>query len=179
MKKLLYILASLAVVFTAACSKEEQFSQEGKGAVTFSFPITRADVDETVYQMLKFRIYSYDTSGEKSLVRLYTWDEIKDMKMWLVAGSYSIEVEGGVKAVASFTDIYYFGSETFTLSAGEEKAVEVKVHPKNTLIKVVFDASIAENMEKAQAVVAISEEFDFDKIASQEVPSLVYMDTAV
>jgi hypothetical protein len=179
MKKLLYILASLAVVFTAACSKEEQFSQEGKGAVTFSFPVTRADVDEAVYQMLKFRIYSYNASGEKSLVRLYTWDEIKDMKMWLVAGSYSIEVEGGVKTVASFTDIYYFGGEDFTLSAGEEKEVKVNVYPKNTLIKVVFDASIAANMENAQAVVAIAEEFDFDKITSQEVPSLVYKDTAV
>lgn len=179
MRKLLYILASLAVVLTAACSKEEDFIQEGKGAVTFSFPVTRADVDEATYQMMKFRIYSVSASGEKALVRLYTWDEIKDMKLWLVAGSYSIDVEGGVKSPASFTDIYYYGSEPFTLSAGEEKKVTVKVQPRNVLVKVVFDASIAKNVEGAQAVVAIDDEFDFDRITSQEVPSLVYKQTAV
>lgn len=181
MRKLLYIFACLTALFNAACSKVDDFASDtdGKGAVSFVFPDTRAAIDDATYQMMKFRIYSISASGEKALVRLYTWEEIKDATLWLVAGSYSIEVEGGVKTPASFTDIYYSGSETFQLGAGEEKEVKVSVHPKNTLIKVVFDTSIAKNMENAQAVVAIADEFDFNQITSQAVSSLVYKETAV
>ena len=179
MKKILYIFTCIALVLGVACSKEDDFASEDKGAVSFYFPVTRATVDEATYQMMKFRIYSYDDAGEKTLVRLYTYDEIKDMKMWLVAGSYSIDVEGGVKSAASFTDIYYAGSTKFDLAAGEDKSVTVKVQPKNTLIKVIFDESVSKNMEKAQAVVAIADEFNIDDIATGEIPSLIYNQTAV
>ncbi|MBO5893082.1 MAG: PCMD domain-containing protein [Alistipes sp.] len=179
MKKILYIVTCLALILGVACSKDDDYASDEKGAVSFLFPITRATVDEATYQMMKFRIYSYDEAGEKTLVRLYTYDEIKDMKMWLVAGAYSIDVEGGVKAAASFTDIYYAGSTKFDLAAGEDKSVTVKVHPKNTLIKVVFDNSVSKNMEKAQAIVAVADEFNIDDIAKDEVPSLIYNQTAV
>lgn len=179
MKKLLYIFACLALVLGAACSKDDDFASDGKGAVSFLFPITRATVDEATYQMMKFRIYSYDDAGEKTLVRLYTYDEIKDMKLWLVAGTYSIDVEGGIKAAASFTDIYYAGSTKFDLAAGEDKAVSVKVQPKNTLIKVVFDQSVTDNMTDAQAVVAVADEFNIEDIINEAVPALVYKQTAV
>lgn len=180
MKKFLYIIALVAAMISAACSKSDDLSiDEGKGAVSFIFPVTRVAVPETTYQMMKFRIYSHDASGEKTLVRLYTYDEIKDMKMWLLAGDYSISVEGGVKSPASFTDIYYQGSTEFTLAAGEEKTVSVEAHPKNTMIKVVFDESISEKMTNAQAVVAIDDAFRVDNIINGSVANLTYTQTAV
>ena len=181
MKKFLYIIALVAAMISAACSKSDDLAQqEGKGAVSFMFPVTRVAVPESTYQMMKFRIYSHDAdSGEKTLVRLYTYDEIKEMKMWLVAGKYSIAVEGGVKSPASFTDIYYQGSTEFDLAAGEEKTVTVEAHPKNTMIKVVFDESISQKMEGAKAVIAIDDAFRVDNIINGSVASLTYEQTAV
>ena len=181
MKKILYILTFALAALTLSCSKSEDISaEEGKGAVSFAFPFeTRATVSEDTYKMMKFRIYSHSASGEKTLVRLYTYEEIKDMKMWLIAGDYSVAVEGGVKSPASFTDIYYYGSTEFTLTAGEDKVVEVKAHPKNTLIKVVFDKSVEEKMTSAQAIIAIDDAFRVENITSGAVASLTYTETAV
>lgn len=209
MKKLLYIFAFVVAIVAMACSKSDDSLQEGKGAVTFSFP-TRAgeesgetdEVDE-IYKMMKFRIYSHttvstandeadgegsgttedegSTTEQKSLVRLYTYEEItaKDFKMWLLAGKYSIAVEGGLRTPASFTDIYYQGNTEFTLSAGEQKSVKVVARPKNTFVKVIFDSTIAAKLTEAQVVVAIDNAFRADKIASGEVPSLTYEQTQV
>ena len=139
MKKLLYIVAMAVVMLATACSKSEDFASEheGKGAVSFSFLGTRAEETDSRLSLMKFRVYSHDAEGEKTLVRLYTYDEIKDMKMWLVAGDYSISVEGGVKAPASFTDVYYHGASEFSLAAGEEKTVSVEVHPKRSFLMKV------------------------------------------
>lgn len=179
MKKLLYIFACAAAVLMSACSKSEDITEEGKGAVSFTFPTTRAAVSEEVYSMMKFRIYSHDANGEQTLVRLYTYDEIKDMKLWLVAGSYSIAVEGGVKSAASFTDVYYQGSTPFDLAAGEQKSVAVTCNPKNTLIKVVFDESVTAKLENAAAIISIDDVFSVENIASGAAPSLTYTQTAV
>ena len=179
MKKFLYILTFALAALTLSCSKvDDAAQQEGKGAVSFS--VTRgATGAEDVLQLMKFRVYSVDSQGEKTLIRLYSYDEVKDMKMWLVAGKYSIAVEGGVKSPASFTDIYYQGHTDFELAAGEDKTINVKVSPKNTLIKVVFDESVTTKMKNAQAVIAIDDAFRVDKIISGEVANLTYKQTAV
>ena len=179
MKKFLYILTFALAALTLSCSKvDDAAQQEGKGAVSFS--VTRgATGAEDVLQLMKFRVYSVDAQGEKTLIRLYSYDEVKDMKMWLVAGKYSIAVEGGVKSPASFTDIYYQGHTDFELAAGEDKTINVKVSPKNTLIKVVFDESVTTKMKNAQAVIAIDDAFRVDKIISGEVANLTYKQTAV
>ena len=179
MKKFLYILTFALAALTLSCSKvDDAAQQEGKGAVSFS--VTRSTTGaEDVLQLMKFRVYSVDAQGEKTLIRLYSYDEVKDMKMWLVAGKYSIAVEGGVKSPASFTDIYYQGHTDFELAAGEDKTINVKVSPKNTLIKVVFDESVTTKMKNAQAVIAIDDAFRVDKIISGEVANLTYKQTAV
>ena len=179
MKKFLYILTFALAALTLSCSKVDDVAQqEGKGAVSFS--VTRSTTGaEDVLQLMMFRVYSVDAQGEKTLIRLYSYDEVKDMKMWLVAGKYSIAVEGGVKSPASFTDIYYQGHTDFELAAGEDKTINVKVSPKNTLIKVVFDESVTANMKNAQAVIAIDDAFRVDKIISGEVANLTYKQTAV
>lgn len=178
MKKLIYVFALVAAMMSAACSKvDDAAQQEGKGAVSFS--VTRAAGAEDTFELMKFRVYSVAADGEQTLIRLYSYDEIKDMKMWLVAGKYSIAVEGGVKSPASFTDIYYQGHTDFDLAAGEDKTINVKVSPKNTLIKVVFDESVTKKMENAQAVIAIDDAFRVDKIISGEVANLTYKQTAV
>lgn len=180
MKKFLYILAFALSALTLSCSKSEDLAvEEGKGSVSFSFPVTRAAVSEDTYKMMKFRIYSHDENDEKTLVRLYTYDEIKDMKMWLVAGNYSVAVEGGVKSPASFTDIYYQGSTEFSLAAGEDKVVKVEANPKNTLIKVVFDQTVLDKMTSAKAIIAIDDAFRVENITSGAVASLTYTQTAV
>ena len=86
MKKFLYILTFALAALTLSCSKvDDAAQQEGKGAVSFS--VTRgATGAEDVLQLMKFRVYSVDAQGEKTLIRLYSYDEVKDMKMWLVAG---------------------------------------------------------------------------------------------
>lgn len=178
MKKLIYVFALVAAMMSAACSKvDDAAQQEGKGAVSFS--VTRAAGAEDTFELMKFRVYSVAADGEQTLIRLYSYDEVKDMKMWLVAGKYSIAVEGGVKSPASFTDIYYQGHTDFELAAGEDKTINVKVRPKNTLIKVVFDESVTKKMENAQAVIAIDDAFRVDKIISGEVANLTYKQTAV
>ncbi|MBQ2374964.1 MAG: DUF4493 domain-containing protein [Alistipes sp.] len=183
MKKLLYILACVAVMFTSACSKGDDYSHEGKGSVSFVFPVTRAALSDEelkeVLDMLKVRIYSH-SNGEKRLVRLYTYNELTEMgDLWLLAGQYSISAEGGVKSPASFDDIYYFGSETFTVVAGQNTNKTITIRPKNTLIKVEFDQSVLDKMQNPTTIVAIDDEFNVENIASGEVPYLTYTSTSV
>ena len=190
MKHILYIFAVVAMVFATACSKDDDHS--GQGAVSFVLSnMTRANdgsVLDSVKDKLFFRIYSVANKGldneSKTLVRLYTYDEIigdgsNPMKIWLLAGDYRITVEGGEKSEASFTDIYYRGQTDFTVAESmTDQQIEVECRPANTMIKVVFDSSVAANMgTTAQVVVAIADEYDPVAVATNAVPNLTYKST--
>ena len=164
---------------------------EGEGAITFALGATRANSDllDGVKDKLTFRIYSVANQGAvdeaETLVRLYTYDEIigdasSPMKIWLVAGDYRVKVEGGEKSEASFQDIYYVGSQNFTVTEGTNSEVEVTCRPSNSMIKVIFDDSVPQNMGvTASTVVAIDDEYDAVAISQNLVPNLTYTSTSV
>lgn len=164
---------------------------EGEGAITFALGATRASSSELldgVKDKLTFRIYSVANLGAtnetETLVRLYKYEEIigdaAPMKVWLVAGDYRVKVEGGEKSEASFQDIYYMGSQDFTVVEGTNNEVEVTCRPSNSMIKVVFEQSVAENMGvTASTVVAIDDEYDAVAISQNLVPNLTYTSTSV
>lgn len=194
MKKILYIIACVALCFATSCSKES-VSHEGEGAVSFALNNgtvrsgSATDPFAAVYDKLTFRIFQVsnkDTATEtKKLVRLYTYDEIigdsqNPMKIWLLAGDYRVEVSGGDQSEASFTEIYYKGSADFTVAENmSDKTIEVTCRPSNSMIKVVFDQSVADNMEDAKVVVAIDDSYDPIAVASKSVPSLTYTETKI
>ena len=178
------------MLFTTACSKEN-LMHEGEGAITFALGATRANSDllDGVKDKLTFRIYSVANLGAvdeaETLVRLYTYDEIigdasSPMKIWLVAGDYRVKVEGGEKSEASFQDIYYVGSQNFTVTEGTNSEVEVTCRPSNSMIKVIFDESVPQNMGvTASTIVAIDDEYDAVAISQNMVPNLTYTSTSV
>lgn len=192
MKKILYIMACVAMLFAASCNKESM-SHEGEGAVSFTLNSGvrsgATDPFAAVYDKLTFRIYQVANKGtateSETLVRLYSYKEIMNMNadghtskpIWLLAGDYRVTVSGGdeSKYGASFTEIYYKGSADFTVAEDmANKTVEVTCRPSNTMIKVVFDASVGQNMEDAQVVVAIDEVYDPIAVAAKSVPALTY-----
>ena len=195
MKKiLLYIMACVAMAFAASCNKDSM-SHDGEGAVSFALHAnslrsgTVTDPFKEVYDKLTFRIFEVtnkNTATEaKKLVRLYTYKEIigdsqNPMKIWLLAGDYTLEVSGGDQSEASFTEIYYKGSADFTVTEGmANKTIDVECRPSNSMIKVVFDSSVAANMADAKVIVAIDDSIDLLAIAAKSVPSLTYTTTSI
>lgn len=87
--------------------------------------------------------------GKSTLVRKFDSSK-EDMQkpeyIWLLAGNYTAKVECGTAIAATFNEAeqYFYGEESFDITAGETKTVDLVAVMQNIPVEVVFDQTIIE-----------------------------------
>lgn len=190
MKRILFLtLVVLQGMWLAvSCTKDHPGSgDEGQVMLTFKLAGARtrtaapADFDDC-----NIRLYKYNQSDTRELIRQYfDFNDIPE-QLWLLAGKYMITVSLGDNAArepadcASFdlTDCLFYGeSGDFTVAAGQTTPVEVVCNLLNTIIEVEYDSTIPATFDRSfRTIVGISDEFDLSEIESGAVPGLTYSD---
>lgn len=188
-RKLIHTVLLLGILLTGgACTKEaaEIPGKPGEGAVSIAFamPRSRATADGTQYPWNRctIRIYKYtvDEAGErtKELIRRYNSPTEMPASLWLLAGEYAIAVEAGSRAEATFDEPTYKGEKDFKIVEGTSTSVTVECRVINTLVKVVYDRTIAATFkEKFSTTVAIDETYDQSRVDGNKVANLTYEET--
>jgi hypothetical protein len=140
MKKIFAILG--AVLVLASCSKDIDSTvvmTASEGAMRLGVAMQSDAVEEDVV----IKIYKVE-GQEQNLVRRY--EAIGDVPEYLslLQGDYVVKVQVGQKSVASFDHKYYLGEESFTIEAGNVASVTVDCKLQNSIVKVNYDATVAE-----------------------------------
>lgn len=148
-----------ALLLTAACTENPAETPEaGGGAATFTIatPQTRAEAGEEgaeeepyPWNCCAIRIYKLTDEGDKELIRRYNKRSEMPESLWLLAGRYSIAVEAGSKASASLTEATYTGETDFEIVDGRTTMVEVECFIVNTMVKVIYDPTIAATFKES------------------------------
>ena len=175
MKKILAMLSVVLVL--ASCSNDIDTSVEmasNEGAVRLGVAM-QSDVNADQATTIKI----YKVAGEElNLVRRY--DSINDVPEYLslLNGEYVAKVQVGEKSIVSFDTKYYIGEESFTIESGVVTPVIVDCMLQSTIVKVNYDASVAEKLEAGYFTnVSVAEAYDADAIASGDIHSLRFEET--
>lgn len=152
MKRLFTYLSAAAVLALAACSKDARGLDDDGTTGTLSMTITTrsdaANADYDPMDHLVVRIYN----DQEKLIRKYTSKSDLPERLELIAGKYRVTVEAGESVAASFSQRFYKGEDTFTVSAGENTPAEVKCTLQNTVVATAFDQSITTNFGTSSEV---------------------------
>ncbi|MBR4964281.1 MAG: DUF4493 domain-containing protein [Alistipes sp.] len=175
MKKIFALLS--AVLVLASCSKDIDSAVEmaaGEGAMRFGVAMqSDALVDKSVVVKI------YKAEGEElNLVRRY--DSLSDVPEYLslLNGSYVAKVQVGDKHIVSFDEKYYIGEQAFAIESGIVTPVVVDCKLQSTIVKVNYDATVAEKLSEGYfTTVAVAENYDADAIATGDVHALRYEET--
>ena len=150
MKKLFAILS--AVLVLASCSNEidsQVAMTSDEGAIRLGVA-TRADIaDESV----AIKIYKVE-NGEESLIRRYTSFNDVPEYLALLAGDYVAKVQVGERRVATFDSKFYYGEQPFSVEKGIVTSVTVDCMLGSSIVKVEYDASVAEKLSTTTAYVS-------------------------
>lgn len=149
MKKTQYMILA-ALTLSAACSNENT-EPSGNGSLSLSVSTTRTKAAMTQSELLDnaiVKIYKADFSGK---VREYKNSEVP-ANVYLPADEYRIDVTAGASTlnpvpVASWEQESYTGSETVTVTAGQNTSVTVKAKMCNAVSRISFDPSVSELIE--------------------------------
>ena len=175
MKKIFALLS--AVLVLASCSKDidnvvEMNSTEG--AMRFGVAI---NADATLSENVVVKIYKVE-GEEQNLVRRY--NSLNDVPEYLslLAGDYVAKVQVGEKHIVSFDEKYYLGEKSFAVEAGIITNVTVDCKIQSTIVKVNYDATVAETLSEGYfTAVAVAEEYDAAAIERGDVQALRYEET--
>ncbi len=180
----------LALLLLTACTKNPtEELREGEGAVSFAIAMpqsSRAAYDDPTqypWTHCAIRIYKYtagdDETRNRELIRRYGSPSEMPASLWLLAGDYSIAVELGSKAEATFDEPTYRGEKDFVIAEGKTTSVEVECRLANTLVKVIYDKTIpATFKETFRTTVAFDETYTQEHVDKGLVPALEYDKTA-
>ncbi len=148
MKKIFACYAAALALLFASCAKSEVEMPAGGSSETGSLSLrilTETRAAEGAYDPMDYctiRIYS-----GQGLIRRYTSLAEMPEELQLLAGAYTIDVEAGDKSAASFTNKSYHGRQEFSVTAGQQTAVEVVCPTLNAAVAVDYDASVAESLQ--------------------------------
>ena len=175
MKKLFALLS--VVLVAVSCSKDIDTNIEfaaGEGAMRFGIATQSAlDADDSVV----IKIYKVENEEQK-LIRRY--DAVADVPevLALLAGDYVAKVQVGEKSAISFDKKYYYGEQSFNVTKGIVTPVTVDCKLQSTIVRVEYDATIAQNFSEGYfTTVAIAESYDAAAISTGDVLSLTYTET--
>ena len=146
----------------------------GEGAVRFGVA-TSAEIAADDFVVVK--IYKVE-DGEQSLIRRY--ESLTDVPEYLalLEGDYVAKVQVGEKRAVSFDTKYYLGEQNFSIEPGVVTNVTVDCKLQSTVVKVNYDATVAEKLNEGYfTTVAIAESYDSSAIATGDVLALTYEDT--
>ncbi|MBQ8493022.1 MAG: DUF4493 domain-containing protein [Alistipes sp.] len=180
MKKIFALVS--AVLLIASCAKEAVPHFEmatGEGAMRLGVAM-QSEVSDT--QSVVVKIYKVEGEGDaatEKLIRRY--NSLADVPEYLniLAGNYIAKVQVGEKRVVSLTEKYYYGEQSFTVKAGEVEAVTVDCELCSTIVRVVYDASVAEKLNAGYfTTVAIDDAYDAAAIKTGDVHSFTFSETS-
>ena len=174
-----HILLAAAALLTCACTDNPADEiRPGGGAATFSIATTRsrtggeATEEEYPWNCCAIRIYKKTEEG-RELIRRYNKRSEMPASLWLLAGDYAIAVEAGSSAEASFTEPTYKGEADFEIIDGRTTMVEVECRIVNTMVKVVYDPTIAATFKESYSTEAV-----FGDPKNPKAPRLTYTQSA-
>ncbi len=180
------LLLGCMAFFAVSCSEkaDSTTSNPEQGCVTFAIDThTRAEIDDSQYPWSRcaIRIYKHtEVDGEprKELIRRYNSRRELPEALWLLTGDYSIAVELGDQSAASFDKPFYRGEKAFTIAQGAT-TVEVECRVVNTIVKVVYDPTIAATFKESYSTtVAFDQPAGWETSASVAGPHLTFEKTA-
>lgn len=166
-----------AVLVLASCSKDMDITVEmaaNEGAMRFGVALQS---DAIAAENVIVKIYKVE-GEEQQLVRKY--NSLSDVPEYLslLNGEYVAKVQVGEKHIVSFDQKYYLGEQTFTIESGIVTPVTVDCRLQSTIVKVNYDATVAEKLEEGYFTnVSVAESYDADAIATGDVHSLSYEET--
>ncbi len=170
-----HILLAAAALLTCACTDNPADEiRSGGGAATFSIATTRSRTggetaeEEYPWNCCAIRIYKKTEEG-RELIRRYNKRSEMPASLWLLSGDYAIAVEAGSSAEASFTEPTYKGEADFEIIDGRTTMVEVECRIVNTMVKVVYDPTIAATFKESY-----STEVVFGDPSDAKAPRLSY-----
>ncbi|MBO5686449.1 MAG: DUF4493 domain-containing protein [Alistipes sp.] len=146
-----YIFLAGVAMLAAAC-EQEPISADVEGSVNFRIQMSSEEAravnaGDFTPETLKVRIYRED--GQ--LIRRYTSMAEIPEQLYLVAGEYSVKVEGGDANNTAFKEpatelerkqlLNYLGQQPFTVTAHQNKEIEVNCPTINSKFNVGFDTS--------------------------------------
>ena len=146
-------------------------SDEGAVRLGVAMQTDAAEASATI------KIYKVE-GEEQQLVRRY--DSLGDVPEYLslLNGDYVAKVIVGEKRIVSFDEKYYIGEESFTITSGNVAQVTVDCALQSTIVKVNYDASVAERLTEGYfTTVAVAESYDAAAIATGDVHALRYEET--
>ncbi len=155
---------------------------DGEGVLSLSVDFPTRNTSDVPIENFSLRIWRIDEGdgGEpvRGLVRKYaSLDEVPQY-IWLMEGNYSIVVDAGVRADASFDTKYYLAEQDFVIVPSKIATLDLSVRMQNVPVEVRYDATIAEKMTSYAAWVSTGDTFDMDAAMSGSVPSLEYTQSA-
>lgn len=169
-------MLSMVLMF-AACSNDIDTPIEmasGEGAMRLSVATQSAELGD---QSIIVKIYK--VAGEElQLVRKY--NSLSDVPEYLslLNGEYVAKVQVGEKHIVSFDQKYYLGEQTFTIESGIVTPVTVDCRLQSTIVKVNYDATVAEKLEAGYFTnVSVADSYDAQAIATGDIHSLRYEET--
>ena len=148
-----YIVTALTCVsFCLGACKEDRDIAGEQGTLQLSVGMsdkitvasrTLSSEEQTqLEQACKVRIYN-----ETSLVRKYEGTDNVPSSIPLMSGTYSVRVTAGDSVAASFDQRFFEGNEEFTITKGQQSAVEVICGIANTVLAFRWDVSLKEAFE--------------------------------
>ena len=178
MKRLARHILLAAALLALACTDDPAELPAGKGgAATFAIATTRSRTAEEAgggeeeaypWNCCAIRIYKKTEEG-RELIRRYNKRSEMPASLWLLSGDYAIAVEAGSSAEASFTEPTYKGEADFEIIDGRTTMVEVECRIVNTMVKVVYDPTIAATFKESY-----STEVVFGDPSDAKAPRLSY-----
>lgn len=185
MKKIANIMiCTVCALLAVSCVKSsdepivEMSGSEGVLALNIDFG-TKAATGINPDESFALRIYRYttDTEGQpaKGLVRKYTALADIPQYIWLMKGSYSIAVEAGDKADASFDKKHFKGEKDFEIVPQKIENVELECRMENISVATSYAASVVTKFTGGyHTYVCAADEFDLAAAESGRVPTLKY-----
>lgn len=169
-----HILLAAALLALACTDDPAELPAEKGGAATFSIATTRSRTggetaeEEYPWNCCAIRIYKKTEEG-RELIRRYNKRSEMPASLWLLAGDYSIAVEAGSMVASTFTEPTYKGEADFEIIDGRTTMVEVECRIVNTMVKVVYDPTIAATFKESY-----STEVVFGDPSDAKAPRLSY-----
>ena len=122
----------------------------------------------------------YKVEGEEqNLVRRYTSLNDVPEHLALLAGDYVAMAQVGEKHIVSFDKKFYVGESSFTIQAGIVTDVTVDCKIQSTIVRVEYDATVADKLEAGYFTnVSVAESYDAEAIATGDIHSLRYEESA-
>ncbi|MDE7111400.1 MAG: DUF4493 domain-containing protein [Muribaculaceae bacterium] len=144
--KIYPIFGAAAMMAVLAGCSEEQTLPVGEGKIFLSARVnsdvvveSRAEAEDELAASTQIWI-----SSSEGVVRKYSsMSEVPASGVTLLSGQYTIQAWAGKAAYASFDDRWFEGSESFEITAGDRKSIEVTCKIANVCASVSYDEDLA------------------------------------